>query len=360
MIGWAVGRDQPLEAVEIVYHDRVLVTAPVRGARADVSAALGIDPGVDCVFHALVGLVGLKLNATLEVRAVFEDGSRMTVGTVSVQRRPLETEYEPMLAPLLVTTVGRSGSTWLMQILAAHPQVVVFRRFPYESAPAKYWLHMLRVLSQPANFVESAHTDTFHNDIHWVGSNPYHDDRVYEQPLLEAWFGRTYVQSLAEFTKRRIDEWYLSLARTQTQAAPAFFAEKHLWPNFLPGMTWELYPRAKEVFLVRDFRDMASSVLSFDDRRGYPGFGRPAGASDEDYLRGGLRQMAVDLRNSWLSRADRAHLVRYEELVVAPEQTVTAMLAYLGLDSSAETLQHVLAKGSEEVLDLPGASNNPK
>ena len=59
-----------------------------------------------------------------------------------------------------------------MKLLAAHPQVVVFRRFPYESAPAKYWLHILRVLSEPANMAESAHPDDFHNDLWWVGAQP--------------------------------------------------------------------------------------------------------------------------------------------------------------------------------------------
>src|SRR6185503_7851818 len=155
--------------------------------RADVAAAHGIPADTDCVFHALVNLVGLKLNTTLRMRVELEDGTRVDAGSITIAREPLRTGYEPSLAPLMVTTLGRSGSTWLMQLLASHPSVVVFRRFPYESTPAKYWLHMLRVLSEPGNLEESAHPATFHENPWWVGANPYHDDRAYEQSLLDTW-----------------------------------------------------------------------------------------------------------------------------------------------------------------------------
>jgi hypothetical protein len=203
--------------------------------------------------------------------------------------------------------------------------------------------------------VQSAQPDNFHNDLWWVGNNPYHDDRVYEQVPLETWFARTYPERLAAFCQRTVDDWYMTLARTQVQPAPVYFAEKHMWPNYIPVLTWELYPRAKEVFLVRDFRDMARSIMAFDERRGFAGFGRPEGASDEEYMRGELRKMAADLRQSWRTRGDRAHLVRYEDLVLSPAETVSGMLEYLELDASPGTVQDVLAKGSEQILRLPGS-----
>jgi LPS sulfotransferase NodH len=356
LIGWVVGRERQVESVEVVYHERVLRTVPVRGPRDDVAATLGIPPETDCVFHALVGLIGLKLEAKLSLRVVMEDGARVQAGSITVRREPLRTDHEPRLAPLMITTLGRSGSTWLMQILASHPEIVAFRHFPYESAPAKYWLHALRVLCEPANFSESAQPDTFHNNLWWVGNNPYHDDRVYEQVPLETWFAQIHPERFAVFCQQTIEDWYMTLARTQVQPSPKYFAEKHMWPNYLPVLTWELYPRAKEVILVRDFRDMARSIMAFDEKRGYAGFGRPDGVSDEQYMRGELRQMAQDLRKSWQTRRDRAHLVRYEDLVLQPVETLTAMLEYLEIDASAGTVQEVLARGAEEILRLPGVS----
>ena len=166
-------------------------------------------------------------------------------------------------------------------------------------------------------------------------------------------------ENLAQFTQKTIEDWYLTLARTQEQRTAAYFAEKHMRPNYIPVLTWELYPRAKEIFLVRDFRDMARSIMDFDARRGFAGFGRPEGVTDEEYLRGDLRDMAEKLTRSWQSRRDRAHLVRYEELVARPAEIVTGVLEYLGVDASPPTVKHVLAHGSEKVLNLPGMSYEP-
>jgi hypothetical protein len=355
-IGWAVGRESPAISVEILHDDSVIRVVPIRGGRNDVAEALGIPAETDCVFHALISLIGLTLDSTLTFRVVLENGGTVVAGSISVTREPLRAGFDPTLQPLMVTTLGRSGSTWLMQLLAAHPEVVVFRRFPYESAPAKYWLHMLRLLSEPANLAESARPDSFQRNRWWLGANPFHDDRVYEQVPLETWFANTHIEDFADFCRRTIEDWYMTLARTQVQPTPAYFAEKHVWPNYLPDLIWELYPKARELFLVRDFRDMARSILAFDAKRGFAGFGRPPGATDEDYMRGELRQMAHDLHRSWRSRSERAHLVRYEDLVLQPVETFTAILEYLEVDASPETVREVLEKGSEQVLRLPGAS----
>jgi hypothetical protein len=247
-----------------------------------------------------------------------------------------------------------------MRLLTAHPQIVVYRRFPYESAPSKYWLHMLKVLSDPANLVDSAHPDTFHDVLWWVGQNPYHDESVYERPSLAYLMGRAYVERLASFCLRSIEDWYMTVAQTQEQRAPIYFAEKHMRPSYLPVLTWELYPRAKEVFLVRDFRDVACSILAFDRKRGFPGFGRPEGATDEEYLRGPLHEMATHLRRSWESRRDRGHLVRYEDLVLHPRETLTALVEYLELDASEATVERMLDLGSEAGPRLPGTSIAPE
>jgi len=127
-----------------------------------------------------------------------------------------------------------------------------------------------------------------------------------------------------------------------------YFAEKHQWPNYIPVLMWELYPKAKEIFLVRDFRDMVFSILAFDRKRGFPGFGRPEGRSDEDYVRIELREMALNLRKSWVTRRDRAHLVRYEDLVFDPLDTARGLLEYLELDASPGHVQQLLAAGSAD------------
>jgi hypothetical protein len=357
IIGWVVGRDVDALAVEVLCDGMLIRVAPVRGRRPDVVEAIGDIPAdTDSNFHALIGLVGLACDAELQLRVVLADGSRVPMGKISVSRTRIETGYTPRMRPLMVTCLGRTGSTWLMSLLTAHPEVVVFRRFPYESAPAKYWLHMLRVLSEPANLVQSARPDDFDDDPFWVGKNPFWDESLFEQPSLADWTARTYVERLARFCQSTVDDWYLTLANSQRQSAPVYFAEKHMAPKFLPTLIWELYPDAREVFLVRDFRDVASSILAFDERRGFPGFGRPEGITDEEYVRGGLRQMALDFRRSWQARLDRAHLLRYEDLVSRPRETLGPLLQYLGLDASPATIDRTLEVAAQPVLELIGTS----
>ena len=149
----------------------------------------------------------------------------------------------------MLSSLGRSGSTWLMKMFAAHPEIVTLRRFPYESSPAKYWMHAMKVLSDPANLEQSAHPDRFHSDRWWAGSNPYFDPLAIDDPERAAWLGREHVERLARFFQETVEQWYLTVARSQEQETPRYFAEKHLWPNFLPMLIRELYPGAREVFL---------------------------------------------------------------------------------------------------------------
>jgi sulfotransferase family protein len=358
--GWIVGRESQPVAIEVIYNARVLRTLPVKGIRSDVEQRFPEMPqGADCKFHALLGLIGLKLESELSLHAVLENGQRVRIASIDVRRRPLRSGFEPTIQPLIVTSLGRTGTTMLMKAFTSHPDILVFRHFPYEYSVAKYWLHMLRVLSEPANLGESAHPNTFQADLHWVGHNPYHDDAVHERPELASWIAGTYVEQLAAFCQSSIEQWYTTLARLQGQDAPIYFAEK-MWPTYLPVLTWELYPKAKEVILVRDFRDVACSILAIDARRGEAEFGRREGKSEEDYIRDDVRRMADAMRKSWRTRSDRAHLVRYEDLVLRPGETITGLLDYLELDHSPQLVEQMLRLASEDVPQLPGTSADPR
>ena len=171
-----------------------------------------------------------------------------------------------------------------MRMLRHHPEIVVYDRHPYEQSFAKYWMHMLRVLSQPADHINSYEEETFYNEIFELGHNPFYDVVVSQQHEAREWFGREYVERLARFCQTSVDDLYSTIAAAQGQAPPTYFAEKHQWPNYMPVLMWEIYPQAKEIFLVRDFRDMVFSILAFDRKRGYSGL-RPAGGPQRRGLR---------------------------------------------------------------------------
>jgi hypothetical protein len=132
-----------------------------------------------------------------------------------------------------------------MSLLSSHPAVVAHRTHPYEIFQAKYWLHVLRVLAEPANHGESSRAEDFGEDIWRVGHNPFHTAPITDDPDLIQLLGRSYVERLAAFCQKSIDDFYLEVAKTQAQHAPIFFAEK-FHPDHVPRIAWERYD-AREV-----------------------------------------------------------------------------------------------------------------
>ena len=134
-------------------------------------------------------------------------------------------------------------------------------------------------------------------------------------------------------------------ARSQGQQAARYFAEKSD-----PAAAWltrELYPGMREIFLVRDFRDLVTSILAFDAKRGFFGFGRRPEDQDADYVRR-FRLSTMNLCHAWRHRADRAHLLRYEDLVRNPEESLRRVLEYLGLDASPSLVCGILDRIDQE------------
>lgn len=334
--GWAIGRDNPVRAVEVTHGGRVLRLLRSLGPRPEVAGRFeGVPEDAGCSFDATVGLVGLGRECELTVRARLPRGERALIGAVRLRRVPVESGFEPAIQPLMMTALGRSGSSWMMQILASLPRVSVYSQFPYESKIAQYWLHVLRVLSKPANPDDSTNVAFEYNDW-WAGANPYNDQLQVAEPRLREWLGRAYVDRLAAFCQSNIESWYAAVAEergTASEPPAVYFAEKFV-PSALQGVAWEIYPNAKEIVLVRDFRDMARSVLAFDEKRGFFGFGRRSDESEESYI-ATMRTAALGLAAAWRDRGDRSHLVRYEDLVFRPEETMSELLAYLELGKAA-------------------------
>ena len=149
--------------------------------------------------------------------------------------------------------------------------------------------------------------------------------------------------------QQRIEAVYDRIvATTDTADAPVFAEKCNLRAA---GLLAELYPDSREVFLVRDFRDMVSSILSFNAKRGAAGFGRAGSGSDADYV-SSLGGWATGLVRAWERRRDSAHLVRYEDLVLDQERTVAGILDYLGIDSGTQTVAALRARMDEELPEL--------
>jgi len=342
-----LGRDCRVKTLELMHEDRLLRAVPVRGHRRDMAVRFpDIAWAEHCGFTMDSGVLGLPREFELTLDAILEDGDRVSTATIRGTHEPLRSSHQPGLQPLMVTSLGRTGSTWLMQLVGAHPEIVFHPSHPYEIRAAAYWMHMLKVLSEPANHLQSADVGNFHANLFWVGHHPFHSPRTTAAPPLRQWFRETYPEQLAAFCQRNIDAFYSEVAGMQQKPNPRYFAEK-FQPSYLQWLVWELYPQAREIVLVRDPRDMLCSILAFNAKRGYVAFRREQAESDEDYIRQLARQTSRFCER-WQQRADKARLVKYEDLVTRPIETLTGILDYLGLESSPSMSAAMLASAAEE------------
>jgi hypothetical protein len=346
--GWVLGIGQPVQEIEIHQGGVVIRKAPLDQQRPDVARDYPNSPGSGTSgFRTCVSVIGLEPGSNLQLRAVLADGTRSRLGSVALRHEPVQSGFEPRLQPLMLTTMGRAGTTWTMRLLSEHPEIVVHRWHPYELRTARYWWHMLKTLAEPRDPYHSAQADHFQTNKQWIGYNPFYPEPIAVTPGLGEWMGRDYVEDLARFCQRSAEETYLRIAAGQGQSNVKYMAEKHRADN-LPWLVWELYPKAKEIFLVRDFRDVYSSMLAFNQKFGRRAFGPAHIETDADFANFLRNSTIRNLSRSWPKRKDRAHLIRYEDLITRPAETLHGVLTYLALDASSATVDGMIDRASAE------------
>jgi len=162
------------------------------------------------------------------------------------------------------------------------------------------------------------------------------------------------VRQLAATCQERIEAYYSEVGRRGGEAEGVrYFAEKFLLEPILLDLTAEVFPRAKELILVRDFRDRLSSVFAWNEKRGDHGFGHEAEMSKAEYLVARVRIDAEELIDRWRRRGEAALLVRYEDLILEPEATLGRVFEYLEVEADEPAVGAVLelANQPSDLLD---------
>jgi Sulfotransferase family len=352
--GWVLGGAVPARQIEVMENGQRVQTADVHLRRPDVATHYGVDiEASGCGFSTRIGVLGFPPQFKLTLTAVLEDETRVPLAVIEGHHRSVKpARFRPSIQPLMVTMLGRVGSTWLMRLLSMHRQVVVEPSHPYETRAASYWMQTLKVLTHPADHGNSSPAAGFQANHHWIGHNPFNAFPPATDARLRRWLGKEYVERLAGAIQGSIDGFYREVTLALAKSDCRYFGEKY-HPDHIPWMMWELYPEAREIFLVRDLRDVLTSVLAFNRKRGYSEFGREAVSSDVEYVER-LKAQGTHLLREWEARADRALLVRYEDLVTRPQGALESILKYLGLESGNTVITEMLRLAREDTSELRG------
>jgi len=355
IIGWAIGKKSPAVAVELLSDGKVLKKVPIGKPRPRVQKLYPeIPEAKNSGFTTALGLIGLPLKSKLIIEVLLKDKTRVRIAEVQFRRlRKLNSNYKPHLQPLVLTALGRSGTTWLMQLLSEHSDMIVAGNYPYEILAAQYWIHLLKVISEPANRLES--TPKFHyfaKELNWVGHHPFYD--TFNDAQTFSWFGKNYAEELTTFCQKSIDEFYQQVAHTKgkpdlaDKSANSYFVEKYHanFPHILEILS-EIYSGYREIFLVRDFRDVVCSNMAWRKKRNPRFFEGKQSKTTEDYVQDFCQNAVPPLLERWQQHSSHACLVRYEDLILSPEATLTRIFEYLGLDSSEGAIANIIEKASE-------------
>jgi GT2 family glycosyltransferase len=342
--GSVVAQHTPAHAVEISADDTHSWRVPINVTRN--GAALAGAEATEIAtsgFQTAIGALRLRPSFELTVDALLEDETRVPIATVRGRRRLLRSSFQPTLQPLMVTTLGRTGSSWLMLLLSRHPEIVAYLPFQNEPRVLSYWLEVLKTLAEPASYFQTIRPQLYRGHW-WIGSERPSPLPVGKDRRMEQWLGREGVVGLAALCQDRIDAFYREAAATRVQHG-SYFAEKVFPDASTLTLAWELYPEAREIVLVRDFRDMACSIFGYNAKRGFASFGREHATSDEEFVRS-QRESALRILANWQERRDRAYLLRYEDLIVRPTETLGALLSYLDIASDGATIETMLQEAS--------------
>jgi hypothetical protein len=227
---------------------------------------------------------------------------------------------------IILSTMGRTGSTALMAVLAQHPNIVVAGGRPFEVEMGCYYAYALRTLMATGDHERSLRTDniTAKENLFHTGFNPYFEfafSKVFKAPrALENFLALRLPRRVGGAFRDIILDYYEEVAKDQDLDHPIYFAEKTLPERDSRLGIRFMFPATREILLVRDLRDVVCSATSSN---GGP-FDRTLAATVA--AGGKIRDILAENRKSvWF--------VRYEDFVLENERTEQEMFGFLGLTS---------------------------
>jgi hypothetical protein len=361
LAGWVhsgIGETLEMERVCLRYNHFTLGTTNITLSRPDAEAYLqqiGIASlkGA-CGFHGEFSLALLPSPVTLDVTVREASGQHFPIYQLTLEH---DTELQPCsipISPLLLTTLGRTGSTWLSALLALHPDIVCSPNG--EPRLGLYWLAVLAAVSQPQSYLRKYDSLDLAASYWWLGDPDVLPALVRSDDETERELGFVSAQRFSQFVGMEMSAHYTALASRQGKA-PRFFVEK-----FLPNLYADLMPRvilgSKEIMLVRDWRDMVASIESYSRHRGMDLFGTTRDASRSMQMRAQVNGVEM-IRIAWEQRKHTALLVRYEDLATDLRGQIERIFRYLEVDAASATLSGVLDNWVARSADFEDQRTTP-
>lgn len=214
-----------------------------------------------------------------------------------------------------VMAIGRSGTTLLANILDAHPHIVV----PPESF---FVLHLERKYKHITNWDKK----TIKNFI---------DDVYVDRPFRLMWKVPRNVVEESFLQQPKIESFNEACNRVRASYKASFkekniklFGDKHpIYSNFCRRMM-QINPEAKLIHMVRDPRGTGSGQIKTFNRKDALAVG---------YLWAGYNKNLLELKSLY---PKNYYLLKYEDLVLKPEETVRSVCLFLEIEFDEKMMEY--------------------
>jgi D-inositol-3-phosphate glycosyltransferase len=350
--GWAVGSTSPVSAIELVCEGELLREVPLDIDGRAVEA--GASDSAPSRFFGVLGALRLPPRFTLVLRARFANGTAVPFAEISGQRESLAGAGRPddLRAGFISTPTGRTGTTWVVHLLGHHPAIVAYPPHGVEPRAASYWLEVLAALSEPGSYKRVLRTN-LERDHWWLGEWP----EAARQPIRDEWtrrfLGRDRTLALARHAREQIEDFYRGVADQQGKHQVELFVEKAPMGRVRSEVLSDLLADTKEVTLFRDPRDTICSILSYTEKNPKAALVSDQPDAGDEYLETVASSFRGLLEES-RARPGESLVVRYEDLILDPEPTLSRILAHLDLDAGEEGIAEMLSSAWESAEHLSG------
>jgi hypothetical protein len=335
--GWVVPEGARAVGLEIHCAGEICAETPIDVPRPNVPAELARRPGGERPgFLTVINALRLPTEFELLLRARLEDGEHLDVATIRGSRSPVAGPEADGLQPVLVVSpTGRTGTTWVVQLLGQHPALVAYPPFGVEPRAASYWLEVASTLVEPGSYRRILRTQ-MERPGWWRGEWPEASRDRIEDKAVERFLAADQALRSINWARAQTQLFYEAVAAGQGKAEARHFVEKAPYGRLRLELLSDIFPGLRDIVLFRDPRDTMCSILAYSRKQPRVALVSSDPGIDDDYL--------AEVRDSFLGlleqtrEREQALLVRYEDLMANPASSLRRIFEHVGVEAGDETV----------------------
>lgn len=296
-----------------------------------------------------------RISRTLQEAKTLLGTARRRIKSVRSRqaRKRIATGADPTWNVPVFFVVGqqKSGTTWLMRMLDAHPEILCKGEGRFFGAEWRQKNLKDADVRRPASSLYNALLDAEYLRV-WIERSVWSSDEPADEHL-------------DNLTRMAVD-YFLKNELVKTGKKMVGDKSPLLTPDTITEIS-RIYPGAKVIHIIRDGRDAAVSAVYHSQNFGRRNKAAGAHRADTDQPQETGESMLTEdllrkLASDWNERVGRAvedgpkllgenyAEVRYEDLLECPEKEMKCLMEFLGAEASDETVRHCVESASFESL----------